>query len=153
MYENLPDDYYSKQDNMLPKNITEKHSYFLNKAAHLATKSVMSHRHGCVIVYNDNILAEGWNKTQTHYSHSFSLHAEVDAIYKCQRKYKDIFSDVEMYIVRIGPASMDNCFKYSKPCENCTKVIERFRIGKVYYSTNYDFEDKIKTRYNINVNN
>lgn len=133
-------DFFSANDDVPPRNSKERQTYFLEKAARAASKSTMGHKHGCVIVHDDVILSEGWNKLQSYYNHAFSVHAEVDAIHKCRKKYKDVFNDVEMYIVRIGADSMDKCLKYSKPCERCREVIKRFGIRKVYYSTNYEFD-------------
>jgi deoxycytidylate deaminase len=28
----------------------------------------------------------------------------------------------------------------SKPCEKCTKFINKYNIRKIYYSTNYDYD-------------
>ena len=133
---------FSSLDDVPPKNTKERQSYFLQKAAKTACKSDMSHRHGCVIVHGDTILAEGWNKSKTYYNHAFSIHAESDTIHRCRKKYKDIFSDVELYVVRIGPDSLDNCLKYSKPCDNCQKLICRFGIKRIFYSTNDESQSK-----------
>lgn len=129
------------EDIIPPKSSKDRQSFFLEKAARIAQKSNMTHKHGCIIVQDDVIIAEGWNKITKHYNHSFSIHAEVDAIKKFKKIYnKSLLSQTEMYIVRIGSKYMDNCLKYSKPCENCQSVIMHYGIPKVFYSTNYEFD-------------
>lgn len=139
----LPIGYFTNRDEIPSRNSKERQLFYMRKAAKIAEKSIMAQKHGAVLVHNDEILAEGWNRSMLYYSHSYSVHAEVDVIHKCRKKYKDILSNTELYIVRIGPPSLDRCLKYSKPCEDCKKAIERFGIPKVYYSTNDEFESKI----------
>lgn len=113
------------------RSTKERQIFFLDKATKVASKSTMTQKHGCVIVFDDNIIAEGWNKVKMNYHHAYSIHAEVDAIKKCKKKYKDIFSEAELYVVRLGPISLKN----SKPCEDCQKVISSFGFNIIYYST------------------
>jgi tRNA(Arg) A34 adenosine deaminase TadA len=138
--------YFSDRDDIPPKNPKDRQAYFLRKAAEVATKSIMTHKHGSIIVHGDTILSEGWNQYITYYDHSFSIHAEIDAIQKYRKKIKNNvpFAEVELYVVRIGTNRMNNCLKYSKPCENCQKLIKRFGIPKAYYSTSDDFESYFK---------
>jgi hypothetical protein len=51
-----------------------------------------------------------------------------------------------LYVVRIGTDSYGNVLKYSKPCEHCTRCINHFKIRKVYYSTNFEFDRFILTK-------
>jgi deoxycytidylate deaminase len=115
-----------------PRNPDERQQYFLKKAAQLAFRSNLLQRHGCIIVQNDEIISTGYNHTYIHMYHKYSCHAEHDAIRKI-KKATDL-STAEMYIVRIGPESLGNPLKLSKPCEGCTKLINKANIGTVFYS-------------------
>ena len=55
-------------------------------------------------------------------------------------KNKTILEDCDIYVVRIAPARFNNCLKLSKPCEKCTKFINKYNIRCTYYSTNYEYE-------------
>ena len=74
------------------------------------------------------------------------MHAEIVAINNAiKNKHKEILSECELYVVRIGSNSMDNLLKYSKPCINCQKYINKFNIKKIFYSTNYDYDKVISS--------
>jgi deoxycytidylate deaminase len=122
--------FFVGRDDIPAKHTNEKQRYFLNRAARIAMKSTMTHKHGAVIVRGDEIIAEGFNHHFVHMYHRFSIHAEADAIYKVKRHPN--LPDCELYVVRIGP----QCLKYSKPCADCRKCIEKHGIKKTYYSTN-----------------
>jgi deoxycytidylate deaminase len=70
------------------------------------------------------------------------MHAEIVAINNVIKNYgKDVLQESKLYIVRIAPESKSkNLLKYSKPCLNCQKYINKFNIKKTYYSTNYDYD-------------
>lgn len=131
---------FHSRDEVPAKECSDRQRYFLMCASKLAMKSCMTHKHGCVIVVGDEIIATGFNHHFTHMSHKFSLHAEMHAIHKMKRKYKHLLSDCELYVVRIAGSKMDNCLKYSKPCPDCSNEIKKCGIRKVYYSTNYEYE-------------
>jgi len=128
--------YFQYFDTSDTKPIHFKQEHYLNIAAQAAMKSDMNHKHGAIIVYKKNVIASGNN----YYKGEHSIHAEVDAISKLRGKEKEVLSQCELYVVRIGPGKMNNCLKYSKPCCNCQKYILKKRIQKVFYSTNYDYD-------------
>ncbi len=115
-----------------------RHQQFMEQAIKMAKKSTMEHKHGAVIVHNNEIIATGFNYRKYYMSHGFSIHAEVDALTKVKGK-RNLLSEAEMYVVRIGrfrPTMPDSyCMKYSKPCRECSKAIVKHGIRKVYYST------------------
>jgi dCMP deaminase len=126
------------------KNCKEKQDYFLKKAATYAVRSnVKNHKHGCVIVKDGEVIADGFNHHVNHYEHTFTIHAEVDALTKV-KKLKNILSECELYVVRIGTDLMGNPLKYSRPCVNCTKAILKAGIKKVYFSTDDEFNNIFK---------
>ena len=142
--------YYQSLDSEKVRICSERQARYLEKAKQQAFKSSMAHRHGCVIVHDDTILASGFNYIHKHLCHKYSIHSEVEAISKIKKRLRPLLPSCEMYVVRIAPKSMDNCLKYSKPCKDCTTLIEKVGIGKVYYSSNYEFEDKISKTSNKN---
>ena len=121
----------------VPKPCDDRQKYFLDRAAHIALKSTMGQRHGCIIVQpspsgTNEILSIGHNHTSIHLYHQFSMHAEIDALRKI-RKNVDL-TNAELYVVRIGPQSLGHPLKMSKPCASCSEAIRKRGIGKVYYS-------------------
>ena len=119
---------------MSVRQCKDKQEFFLKRAAQIATRSTVgNHRHGCVIVYNGEVISEGYNHYTTYFEHQYTMHAEVDALRKV-KKHKKI-SECELYVVRIGTDLMGQPLKYSKPCANCTCAIVKFGIKKVYFST------------------
>jgi deoxycytidylate deaminase len=131
------------KDSISPKIINRKHGFYFSKASKIAEKSSMTHQHGCVIVSDEgNILSCGYNKMEDFMCHKYSIHAEIDAICKV-KKNKSILQQSTMYIVRISKRGI--ALKYSKPCSDCQKMIEKYGIKRVYYSTSYEF-DKIQIK-------
>jgi deoxycytidylate deaminase len=132
------------KDTTTPKASTERQEYFLNVAAKVAHKSVMTHQHGAVIVLDNTIISTGYNYAYDHMCHTNSIHAEVDALIKVKGVRKNSLTDAEMYVVRIGPNTMSNQLKYSKPCCSCQKAIAKYGIRKVYYSTSVEYNSFVK---------
>ena len=97
----------------------------------IAHKSPLTHKHGCVIVKNNAVISQAFNdKSKNH--HEQSVHAEIAAI----RKVKHLLdASCTLFVVRIGTATQYR-FKYSKPCAMCANMIQKTRIGKVYYTVN-----------------
>ena len=119
--------------------------YYFDIAAKIARNSNMFQKHGAVIVYKKNIISTGFNSYNFNSKNNFSIHAEIVAINNAiKNKYKEVLKYSKLYIVRIAPDSYDcnnnNILKYSKPCINCQKYINKFNIEKIYYSTNYEFD-------------
>ena len=114
----------------LPKEPNDKQEFYLRKAAQLAHRSNLLHRHGCIIVHSQTgeILSSGFNHTCIKMHCKYSCHAEYDALRKIKKTFD--LTNAEMYVVRLGPDGL----KLSKPCEGCTKLIMKAQIGKVYYS-------------------
>ena len=139
--------------------ISELQRKFFEKCVHLAYKSNLTRKHGCVIVKNNKIISCGYNfKLKNTLSNSYtdekrtdySVHAEICTIKKVK---KQDLSKCELYVIRIGPLAYKlNCtddvvkdlkaskptyaYKYSCPCTRCAKTIESYGIKKVYYSIN-----------------
>lgn len=115
----------------MSKNTTED---VFERAVQLAKKSVMTQKHGAVIVKGGEIIGQGYNHATTFMSHSWSCHAEVAAILNLKNKSRKYLEDATLIVVRVGPVSIGCPMKLSKPCENCRKAIEKVGIRKVFYS-------------------
>jgi len=128
------------------KTCSPKQEYYLRRAAQIALKSnVQSHRHASIIVNEKTgeIISEGYNYHTTHMEHAYTIHSEVSALLKL-KKTKHSIENCAIYVVRVGTDRMQCPLKYSAPCSNCTKAILKAGIKKVYYSTDFEFENYIK---------
>lgn len=73
---------------------------------------------GCVIVYQDKIIARGYNRRRIEMN--TLSHAELNAIRKASKKLGDWrLDDCEMYVTL-------------EPCQMCAGAIVQSRIKKVY---------------------
>lgn len=136
--------YFEYFDEEIVIDLKLHQKYYFEIAANIARNSDMFQKHGAVIVYKKTIIATGFNSYLFNNKTNFSMHAEIVAINNVIKNYnKDILSESKLYIVRIAPESKSkNILKYSKPCLNCQKYINKFNIKKIFYSTNYEY-DKI----------
>ena len=114
-------------------DINKRHQIFLDKAAEIAKYSTMQQKHGAVVVYKNKIIGYGFNYMVNHLNDNNSIHAEVAAISQVF-KNKTILGECDIYVVRIGPPRFNNCLKLSKPCEKCSKFINKYNIRCAYYS-------------------
>ena len=64
----------------------------------------------------------------------------IDYEGECNKKYKGILNECDIYVVRIGPNSLDNPLKYSRPCLDCESTIMKYNIKNVYYSTSCEYD-------------
>jgi deoxycytidylate deaminase len=108
----------------------------LERVTCLAKKSGMTHKHGAIIIKNNEIVAEGINHMSPFFVHNYSIHAEIDALFKLKGKHKKFLEECTLLVVRIGPPSSDYAFKLSKPCKTCESAILKSGIKRVYYSCN-----------------
>ena len=113
------------------RSCTRRQRLFFERAARAAQRSSMTHKHGCVIVMPDGNTVCGHNHHDIHLTDSFSVHAEIDALYKASKSRK--LRGCHMYVVRIGVDA--STLKLSRPCSACRQKIESVGIRKVYYST------------------
>ena len=104
------------------------------RALQLAKTSTMTQRHSAIIVYQGKIVSEGVNHIEEYMAHSYSIHAEVDALFKLKHKGRKFLEDCTMLCVRVGPKSLDYPMRCSKPCANCEKAIKQYGLKKVFYS-------------------
>tara|TARA_B000000477_G_scaffold52176_2_gene43889 strand:+ start:58545 stop:59078 length:534 start_codon:yes stop_codon:yes gene_type:complete len=136
---------YFDEENVMDLKLHQK--YYFDFAANIAKNSNMFQKHGAVIVYKKTIIATGYNSYSYNSRTNFSIHAEIIAINNAiKNSNKELLSDSKLYIVRIAPESKSKyMLKYSKPCLNCQKYINKFNIKKIFYSTNYDYDKVISS--------
>lgn len=101
-----------------------------DRAIMLAKKSCMTHKHGCVIMKRNEIIAEGYNRRSDDMEHMYSLHSEVVALSKVKNRTNGYLRDAVMIVVRVGIDGL----KLSNPCVRCRKAIAKAGIRKIFYS-------------------
>jgi len=126
----------------------KKHINYFNIASIDAKKSNMHKNFGAVLVYNNKIIGIGHNHSIDYYTrkHNYinkerkilqNIHAEHDAILDAIKKgNKSLISKSDIYISRIlnDYDSYDEfIFQTSHPCENCMKLIQKYKIKKAFY--------------------
>lgn len=101
-------------------------NYFMKQALKEAQKAFLLNEVpvGCVIVYNDKIIARGYNKREN--LESSLAHAEIMAIHKACKK--------------LNSWRLEDCIMYItlEPCCMCSGAIIQSRIKKVIYGA-YDY--------------
>lgn len=102
----------------------------LDRAITLAHKSSMTHKHGCVIMKGNIIIGEGYNRRTQHMEHSVSLHSEVVALSSVKNRTKGFLNNSIMIVARVTSHGL----RFSSPCCQCRKAIEKSGITKVYFT-------------------
>lgn len=105
--------------------MTERDSYFMQRAIQLAEEGMNSNAggpFGAVVVKNNEIIAEGFNKVTS--TNDPTAHAEVTAIREACKK--------------LGSFQLDDCVLYTscEPCPMCLGAIYWARPKKVFYACN-----------------
>lgn len=102
--------------------------------------SFYSHRVGAVIFKGRRLISTGFNKKKTHplleelEADCYSQHAEFDAILKfLQTQDPSQITDAILFVARL---TRTDRVSFSRPCEACQEVIEKFGLKRVYF-TNY----------------
>ena len=116
------------------KEMTERDKYFMKRAIRMAEKGIDANAggpFGCVIVKDDKIVAEGFNRVTS--TNDPTAHAEVVAIRKACRKLKSF--------------QLDDCIIYTscEPCPMCFGAIYWARPKMVYYAC--DKKDAAKINF------
>ena len=117
--------------------MTERDSYFMQRAIDLAEKGINSNSggpFGAIVVKDDKIIAEGYNKVTS--TNDPTAHAEIVAIKEACKKLKSF--------------QLDDCIIYTscEPCPMCLGAIYWARPKKVFYACNrndaamIDFDDQ-----------
>ena len=124
---------------------------FFQMARRQAEKSDFPQKMGCVVVYKNQVISEGYNQKRTHPKqvkydayrpellendkgtpNMHTMHAESNALFRIMDM--DInWSKVEIYVYRIRRSRP---FGLAKPCPSCTQLIKELRIKKIHYTSN-----------------
>jgi dCMP deaminase len=133
----------SARRNPAPRTRVDWHSYFMNIARQVATRSTCDRKHvGAVIVRDRTILSTGYNGSIRGMPHCddvghdieaghcvATIHAEANAILQAARNG-----------VAIGGAEL---YTTASPCWPCFKLIANAGLKKVYYGEFYRDEKSL----------
>lgn len=105
---------------------------FYDEAFRQAIKSDMNFTHGALVIFRGKIIGRGYNSyIESNYKRS--IHAEERAILNALKNGmpENEFKKCEMVVIRFN--GHGECLN-SKPCCNCTNLINKYCIKKVYHS-------------------
>lgn len=114
----------------------KRYQRFAKIALELAgeTKHSMTHSLVALVVSKNKVLSIGYNQPKTHpisiETPMQMLHAELDALVRCA---DDDAEGAEVVVVRLKSSGRPGL---SKPCGVCQKVLRRFGVRRVLYTTN-----------------
>ena len=130
--------------------MTKAKGYVLAKQ--MSQKSDFDKCHtGAVAIYNNKVLAFGWNSHKTSsvqarynrergfdgYTYTASLHAEIMVVNKI--RYLDIdFSQVRIFVWR-----GQDIPRLARPCAACEKALRDLGIRKVFYTGNNSYIEEV----------
>jgi deoxycytidylate deaminase len=109
---------------------------FLDLATKVAESSDVTRQHGAVVVRGGRVLAVGVNRYRSRhtiisdspeYDPNITTHAEADALSRIADP-----SGVTIYVARVDSQGRP---RFSRPCENCTKLLEEAGVKRVIYTT------------------
>ena len=115
-----------------------RHQRFAKIALQLAGEAThdVTHQLCALVVSKNKVLSVGYNQPKTHTMSKDTpmqqLHAEMHAIPGCPEAAVD---GAEVIVARLKPSGKPGL---SKPCEACEKILRRFGIRRVFYTTNSD---------------
>lgn len=99
------------------------------KAREEALKSVETFRLGAAVVHRKNVVATGRNRNANSCGLN-SIHAEMDALFKCRGVKKGVAHLVIVRVMRDGEST-----GLSKPCDACSRALARMGVRRVTYTT------------------
>ena len=111
-----------------------------------------SARIGAVVMQKSVVLSAGFNQLgKTHpylreageYFHE-SLHAEMNAIFKIKNKEK-----LEGATVLVYREDRNGHLAMSRPCEMCQKLLQRYKVKKVIYTTNNGLVEELVENFSV----
>jgi deoxycytidylate deaminase len=126
--------------------ISKKDEKFLAMASHYASKSTMNSRHGCIVVLNGVVVANGFNHLRNYSSDKmlnqcYSCHAEIAAVRNAMKftkikqhdehRQNSLLKRMTLYVVRLNN---DDEFLDSKPCIHCYSTLKEIGVKNIIYS-------------------
>lgn len=119
----------------------------IEKLIKLACNSPIQYRHSACLLKGNKVYSFGINRfiREVYLNNQmikFTVHAEMDALYKLDNKN---VKGMDLLIIRIG-RSLE--LRNSRPCNSCIEKMAQRGIRKVYYSNNkgeivYEFIDSM----------
>lgn len=116
-------------------------NYFV-EIQEIAKKSPMNHKCGALLIYQNKIIAFGFNKytrnyltssLENHKDMKHSIHAEEMCIINALKKYSiDIIKNSTLIVFKFTKSG--NLIN-SVPCKSCTDIICKYKIKRIFYST------------------
>lgn len=98
----------------------------------------VTHQLCALVVKKNRVLSIGYNSSKTHPimdTRMQMIHAECDAILRCPEAVVD---GAEVIVARIKPSGKPGL---ARPCEVCEKILKRFGVRRVFYTTNSEDPD------------
>ena len=125
--------------------MNDRHDRFLKVAREMALKSTeMKRQFGVVIVDGNKVIATGRNRkshpkiptitSQNGERKYFGLHAEIDALLKCNFSVKR----ASVYIWGQNVSTGSLC--YSGPCDLCQRILKERGIKQAIFPTRIGYE-------------
>lgn len=132
-----------------PDTVSIRDKSFLAAAAKLAQTSDNRFKMACIAVRSGSVLAADINVTKKHPTtppNRFSTHAEIGAMKGCSDP-----TDATLYIARL---KLDGTTAIARPCSWCMQQIQKNRIYRVVYTTDYSVPESfyisdVQWRYNV----
>ena len=100
----------------------------IEKLKKIAQKSPVNNRHSAVLFKNDNFYNFSYN---TFVKQDTTVHAEINAI---KTFYERKVKGLHILVIRINKSGI---IRYSRPCSECIKKLQKLGIQKIYYSNEY----------------
>ena len=116
-----------------------KYSHYMRQAIELAKRSVMEQKHGCVVIHNNEVVAQGVNEHIYNQEdrNVFSIHSEQSAL-SCLLAMKNhnhnFIKNCVVFVARVGPVSKGYPIRLSKPCKRCQTLLHKVGIRRVFYT-------------------
>ncbi len=122
-----------------------KYEYLVEEIKNETLKSKMKNMHGSFIIKNGKIISRGYNDVFYTQKGMCIMHAEVNAIvnfikrYSWELKlksysYKQRIKELQKSIMMVVRVNKKGNFLFSEPCENCKRMIKKYKIKQIYYS-------------------
>lgn len=122
-------------------SLVTRHQKFAKIALELAAAADhdVTHQLCALVVSKNKVLSVGYNQPKTHTISAETkmqqLHAEMHAVLGCPEAAVD---GAEVIVVRIKPSGKPGL---ARPCEVCEKILRRFGVRRVFYTTNSEDPD------------
>ena len=73
------------------KNCNKKQTIYFDKCIDIAQHSNLTHKHGCIVVYNNEIISAGHNYKENKLNNMCSIHAEISALRSTYTNYTNTY--------------------------------------------------------------